>query len=191
MSSARTCVYLIPGRHEQLAASGHSALERGDAFVQPRLLNRGFLRQPFGAQIALIGEDLKAAHWHVDGRIIARSYGAYLLLHALAELPAFPGHVLLLSPVIGEARSADGYEISRPPRADRLLALADDGRFPAPASLTIYAGAADLECSPTLLRRFAAAVPRCRAHLIEGAAHELPLQCHAKAMAELLRSSTA
>ncbi len=54
-----------------------------------------------GALWQSIKNDLTTMFWHRDARAIGHSYGGYLLMHALAELGAFPGRILLLSRVLG------------------------------------------------------------------------------------------
>jgi hypothetical protein len=47
-----------------------------------------------------VAQDLRAHFWDESARVIANSFGAYLFLYAQARLPAFPGRVLLLSPIV-------------------------------------------------------------------------------------------
>lgn len=64
---------------------------------------------------------------------MGHSYGGYLLLQTLADLAAFPGRILLFSPVLGASTTGNLYLC--PPRADKLLRLAKQGLFPTPDAL--------------------------------------------------------
>jgi alpha-beta hydrolase superfamily lysophospholipase len=66
-----------------------------------RAMSGPFERLEFQSQIDLISQDLQDGFWQKDSKLIAVSYGAYLLLHALSDKPPFLGSILLLSPVMG------------------------------------------------------------------------------------------
>ncbi|MCC6772696.1 MAG: hypothetical protein IT360_16000 [Gemmatimonadaceae bacterium] len=171
MSSAP--VYLLPGRDESLdaypgsllAACGVEARGRTTADLSP-------LR--FNEQLSVIRADLVADFWHRGSLLIGSSYGAYLLLHTLADLLSFPGSVLLLSPVLGAASSRDGRYASRPPRARRLMQLAEVGGFAAPSELQIHVGAEDRDCDPDRAAHFASQWEHARCSIVPGAGHRLP-----------------
>ena len=130
-------VYLLPGRGNRLRDLGDSVGRLGFD-VYGRELAPPFARLGFADPIALIQRDLTSAFWDTGAPLIGHSYGAYLLLHALAELAPFPGRILLLSPVLGAAMDSKRLYLSRPPRADPLLRLAQNYEFPIPHSLEIY-----------------------------------------------------
>jgi alpha-beta hydrolase superfamily lysophospholipase len=56
----------------------------------------------FMDQIETVAEDLQTHFWREDAHVVANSFGAYLFLNAQSLMPAFPGKVLLLSPIVGE-----------------------------------------------------------------------------------------
>jgi hypothetical protein len=175
--------YYLPGRHESLDRGPGAVLAARGYAVSGRTLCADFARLAFPEQTALVGQDLKARHWSVAGVAVGRSYGAYLLLHALADLPPFPGQVVLFAPILG-AVLADRHGVIRgaiPPQADRLPALARSGRFPAPASLDIYLGDEDGGCDAELGARFAAAAAG-RLHILAGVGHEIPADILAAAL---------
>ena len=60
-----------------------------------------FRQLPPSHQVAVVASDLQEHFWHEGARVVAVSCGGYLFLQAQAELPPFPGKVLLLSPIVG------------------------------------------------------------------------------------------
>ncbi len=117
-----------------------------------------FQKLSFGQQVDAIANDLQADFWHDQARVIANSYGAYLFWHAQAQLPAFPGKVLLLSPVIGSARSPDCRIEFRPPRAERLMQMAVRGELMTPRQCETHVGDLDWQCPVERLRAFYSAL---------------------------------
>jgi pimeloyl-ACP methyl ester carboxylesterase len=118
--------------------------------IHGREIISDFARLRFSEQLALIRSDLQPAFWHPEALLVGRSYGAYLLLHTLADTDPFLGKILLCSAVLGVAVARDGFYVSRPPRAEKLLKLAESNRFPAPQYMEIHTGAEDNGCDPLL-----------------------------------------
>jgi hypothetical protein len=168
-------IYFVPGRAESLASYPGQLMARRGYAIQGRALTARFGRLPFAEQLAVIRSDAHPAFWSPNGRLVGRSYGAYLLLHALAEMGPFPGKILVCSPVLGAAVATHGRVVfgSRPPRGDKLLELAERQQFPVPHALAIYTGADDHGCDPQLAARFAALMPHTQLTLIAGAGHHL------------------
>lgn len=133
-------VYLLPGRGNRLRDLGDPVTRLGFD-VYGRELAPPFSRLGFADLIGLIQHDLASAFWDADALLIGHSYGAYLLLHALADMEPFPGRILLLAPVLGAALDSKRLYLSRPPRADKLMQLAQNHEFPMPRSLEIHTGA--------------------------------------------------
>ena len=166
-------IYLLPGRGETLTEKvGASLLRIGLAYAG-RPLTGDFEALRFSGQLAVIADDLQPAFWTPEAILIGRSYGGYLLLHTLADLPPFPGSVLLLSPVLGAAATPGGRFGSIPPRGKKLLAMAETGGFPSPRRMEIHTGQADDGCDPELARRFGAAMPETKVLAIPEAGHWL------------------
>lgn len=168
-------IYYLPGRGNRLQGEGIGALvQRLGGQVRGRELQGDFTRLAFAEQLAVIQGDLLDEFWSPQALLIGHSYGAYLLLHGLAELPACPGRVLLFSPVLGVGMNRERMFASWPPRAKRLLTLAETQSFPVPrGGLQIYSGAADDGCDPDLARRFVAALPGAALQLVPDAGHHL------------------
>lgn len=138
-------------------------------------LEDDFLNLKFSEQVAQAKQFIESG-WDRCPLLIGKSYGAYLVLHALADLPSYPGAVLLFSPVIGMTvmKSEKGFMLSRPPRANFLLPLAESGSYPAPASFEIHTGAEDPICDPELAVRFGGAVEGCQVVVVPDSGHRLP-----------------
>ena len=76
-------------------------------------------------------------------------------------------------PVLGAAVAKDGFYVSRPPRAEKLLKLAESIGFPAPHYMEIHTGAEDNGCDPSLAARFTSLVGNTKLHIVPGEGHQL------------------
>jgi hypothetical protein len=56
--------------------------------------------------------------------VVAVSFGAYLFLHAQTQLPAYPGQVLLLSPILGEFAAQAKLELIKLQQSGDLAQIA-------------------------------------------------------------------
>jgi hypothetical protein len=82
-------VYYLPGMGGRLDTGlGLALLSRGFN-LQGRELTGEFRKLDFGQQVDCVVADLQSIDWEAGGRVIANSFGAYLLLHALAQMPPF------------------------------------------------------------------------------------------------------
>ena len=107
--------------------------------------------------------------------MIANSFGAYLFLHAQAGLPAFPGRVLLLSPIVGgfcDDSLGMGFV---PPLAEKLFHLARAGNMPSLKSCEIHVGSLDWQCDPEKVCALGALIG-VSATVVLGAGHLLGSQ---------------
>ncbi len=114
-----------------------------------------FRRLPFQEQIDAVAQDLHNLFWREDAHVVAVSFGAYLFLHAQAQLPPFIGKVLLLSPIVGQFSNNEIGLGFIPPRADRLKELAQARLFPAPLHCQIHVGSEDWQSIPSNVSAFA------------------------------------
>ncbi|MEY3573019.1 MAG: hypothetical protein RJA77_934, partial [Pseudomonadota bacterium] len=96
----KTPIYYLPGRGGRLTGGLGSFLS-GFGTVLGRELTGDFAKLSFGEQVELLRADLSGQ----DYLVVANSYGCYLLLNALFELPGYTGKILLLSPVLGDAEN--------------------------------------------------------------------------------------
>lgn len=189
MSPASARAYLVPGRGEDLDGQIGSALRAAGMEVEGR--EWGVLASKrFAEQLAAIRDDLLAGWWYDGALLVAHSYGAYLLMHTLADLPAYPGRVVLISPVLGRGRSANGMYASRPPRAGRLREMAERGEFPSPRSLEIHVGSEDAGCEVGEVERLTAGIAGARCAVVAGAPHRLP-GSYLKSVMESVRGGTS
>jgi alpha-beta hydrolase superfamily lysophospholipase len=149
----RTVYYLTGMGGRLYTGLGQGLLSRGVEITGRELIGE-FRRLDFQQQIDLVVEDLKTDHWNEDAYVIANSFGAYLFLHAQAQLPPYIGKVILLSPIVGEFANEETRMNFIPPRAEKLLALAKDGLLPIPKQCQIYVGAEDWQSNPTNVTSF-------------------------------------
>ena len=151
-------IYYLTGRGGQLNKGlGEALLDRGYK-LSGREMSGGFDTLTFQNQLDLITKDLKDGFWHKDAKVIAVSYGAYLLLHALTELEAYVGSVLLLSPILGGVTNGSTMRYFSPPRADKLMRLINEGAFPVPNGIEIHVGDNDWQCPYQQVVQFAEGV---------------------------------
>jgi alpha-beta hydrolase superfamily lysophospholipase len=153
-SSALNNLYLLPGRNGRLDKGlGAYLIDIGH---QPRGRDQDgdFAALRFRQKIDVVVEDLLNGFLHPEARLIGSSFGAYILLHAMLELPPLPGKVLLLSPIIGSQTGPDGMTFI-PPRANVLIEASEDQRLPKPAWMEIHVGELDRQSDPVLVKAFA------------------------------------
>jgi alpha-beta hydrolase superfamily lysophospholipase len=141
-------VYYLTGMGGRLDSGlGQALLSRGLEIAGRELVGE-FRKLDFQDQIDHIVDDLQGNFWHVDSRVIANSFGAYLFLHAQAQMEPYIGKVILLSPIVGEF----GNDVTQmnfiPPRAEKLRKLAEAGTFPLPEQCQIHVGAEDWQSNP-------------------------------------------
>jgi len=148
-------IYYLPGAGRQLATGlGQALMDRGFD-VTGRETRGGFRALPFDEQVQTIIDDLQDHFWHEQTQVVCNSFGAYLFLHAQAQLPSFPGRVLLLSPIVGEFTSDQTRTTFSPPRPLRLKELAVAGQFNTPACCEIHVGEKDWQSIPANVQAFA------------------------------------
>lgn len=142
-------VYYLPGQGGHLHQGlGAALLERGIA-LQGREIQGEFKKADFATKVSIIAHDLRTHHWKENALVIANSFGAYLFLHSQAELPPYIGHVLLLSPIVGEFGSEELQIGFIPPRAKKLFEMASAGTYPTPLDCQIHVGSEDWQSNPT------------------------------------------
>lgn len=146
--------YYLPGHGGSLGTGlGEGLLSRGYE-VTGRETVGDFLDLPFEDQIDTVANDLKEYFWREDAQVICVSFGAYLFLHAQAQLPPFPGKVLLLSPILGEFKDDSTSRGFIPPRAGKLMKLAREGRYPTPMNCEVHVGSEDWQSQPEVVTEF-------------------------------------
>ena len=150
----KNAVYYLPGYGGLLATGlGAGLLARGIDVTGRQTVDE-FKALPFQEQVDLVAQDLQAHFWQADARVVANSFGAYLFLHAQAQLPPFPGRVLLLSPIVGEFSNDDTQMNFIPPRVERLQALVQAGQYPTLARCEVHVGEHDWQSNPVHVAAF-------------------------------------
>ena len=141
-------VYYLPGFGGSIHTGlGQGLLDRGVA-VTGRETTGEFRKLWFPEQVDAVAADLRDHFWDERARVVANSFGAYLFLHAQAQLPRFPGRVLLLSPIVGAFEDAQTQSRFQPPRAGRLQELAREGHLSLPDRLEVHVGEEDWQSVP-------------------------------------------
>lgn len=140
--------YYLPGQGGRLRQGLGAALLERNTDVQGQEIHGDFQKADFATRVSIVADDLKRDHWGDDSLVIANSYGAYLFLHAQAELSAYPGRVLLLSPIVGEFDSEELQIGFIPPRARKIFEMATTGTYPVPVDCQIHVGSEDWQSNP-------------------------------------------
>jgi hypothetical protein len=165
-------VYYLPGRGGHLATGLGEGLRSRGWDVTGRETTGAFRDLPFTDQVHTIAQDLQQHFWHPQARVVAVSFGAYLFLHAQAQLPAYPGQVLLLSPIVGAfADKASGTHFV-PPQAELLRERVEAGNFNAPLNCELHVGEQDWQSGPESVKRMAQMLGMA-CTVVPGAGHQL------------------
>lgn len=165
-------IYYLPGWSGQLKTGlGQGLLSRGFD-VTGRETRGAFKDLGFTAQVATVRDDLKTHFWTEDARVVCNSFGGYLFLHAQAELPTYPGKVLLLSPIVGGFADETTGRVFSPPYEDKLMELANSGAFPALDRCEVHTGSEDWQSHPKAVSEFFG-LCGIRTEVAEGRGHML------------------
>lgn len=166
-------VYYLTGMGGRLNTGlGEGLLSRGFE-IRGRELFGDFKKLEFQQQIDIVADDLKSHFWHENAYVIANSFGAYLFLHAQAQIESYVGKVILLSPIIGEFSNEDTMTAYVPPRADKLLQLAKDNKLPIPKQCEIHVGELDWQSNPVNVSNLSKLLD-IKLHIVPNAGHMLP-----------------
>jgi predicted alpha/beta hydrolase family esterase len=148
MMSKAQQVYYLTGMGGRLDTGlGRGLLSRGWNVTGRELVGE-FRDLDFQEQIDLVAGDLQSEFWSEDARVIANSFGAYLFLHAQAQMEPYIGQVILLSPIVGSFSSEKIMMGFMPPRALKLMELIQRGAFHAPNRCEIHVGSEDWQSNP-------------------------------------------
>jgi alpha-beta hydrolase superfamily lysophospholipase len=167
--------YYLPGHGGQVSTGlGEALASRGWAAVGRETIG-DFRRMPFQQQVDAVAQDLREHFWREDGHVVAVSFGAYLFLHAQAQLPPYVGNVLLLSPIVGQFSSDEMGMGFIPPRAEKLKDLAASNQYPTPMNCHIHVGSEDWQSNPSNVTAFAKRVG-LQVTVVPNAGHQLGKQ---------------
>ena len=82
-------IYYLPGHGGRITSGlGQALVGRGYAVVGRETVG-DFKNLDFNEQVVTIANDIKEHFWREDAKIIANSFGGYLLLHALSKLDPY------------------------------------------------------------------------------------------------------
>lgn len=166
-------VYYLTGMGGQLHTGlGEGLLTRGFE-IRGRELYGEFKKLDFQQQVDIVASDLRHHFWSEDSYVIANSFGAYLFLHAQAQLEAYIGKVILLSPIVGEFSNEETMTAYVPPRADKLLQLAKSNQFTTSKHCEIHVGELDWQSNPLNVSALAKLLG-IKVHIVPKAGHMLP-----------------
>jgi len=167
-------IYYLPGRDKDIFDRVGQAIYASGFDLVGRDLLPDFIHYRIARQVDIIKHDIIEYFSDPGSVLIARSYGAFLLLQSLLELKSFQGRILLLCPVLGPTKvEAGGTMFFKPPRGYKLLTAAREGSFPVPGYMEIHTGTEDLQCPPENAEEFSGLVKNTRLKLIKGAGHSL------------------
>jgi hypothetical protein len=173
LSSNGVPIYYLPGHGGRITNGlGLALVGRGYGVVGRETVG-DFKKLDFNDQITTIANDIKEHFWREDAKIIANSFGGYLLLHALSQLTPYIGKILLLSPIVGEFSSDEISMGFIPPYADRLSELASTNQYPAPINCSFHVGSEDWQSNPENVTVFARALG-LPVTVVPNAGHQLP-----------------
>jgi alpha-beta hydrolase superfamily lysophospholipase len=166
-------IYYLPGHGGRIINGlGQALVARGYEVVGRETVG-DFKKLDFNDQVVTIANDIKEHFWREDAKIIANSFGGYLLLHALSKLDPYIGKLLLLSPIVGEFSSEEISMGFIPPYADRLSELASSNQYPAPLNCSFHVGSEDWQSNPENVTKFASLLG-LPVTVVPNAGHQLP-----------------
>jgi len=165
-------IYYLTGRGGQLHTGvGQGLIDRGIDVVG-REISGKFGALPIQEQIELIKHDIQNEFLSSTSKILAVSYGAYILMHTLAELEPFAGSILLLSPVLGGIVNSEKMKYFIPPRSEKLTKLVESDLFPKPRQLEIHVGEFDWQSPYERSQQFAGSLS-AKCFVVPDRGHEL------------------
>lgn len=151
-------VYYLTGRGGQLDKGLGEALLEAGYEVSGREMSGEFSKLRFQNQIDTISRDLQGDFWTKESKVVAVSYGAYLLLHALADLESYVGRILLLSPILGGVTNGTSMHYFSPPRSDKIMKNIANGMFPIPNRIEVHVGDNDWQSPYQQVKEFTEAI---------------------------------
>jgi alpha-beta hydrolase superfamily lysophospholipase len=165
-------IYYLPGHGGKLDTGlGKGLLDRGYD-IAGRMTRDEFKELTFSDQVSVVADDLKEHFWTKESRVIANSFGAYLFLHAQAQLEPYIGRVLLLSPIVGEFEDSVKMMNFIPPKAGLLMKLALEGLYPAPINCDAHVGGEDWQSNPDAVSKLGKLL-NFSVNIVQGVGHNL------------------
>lgn len=166
-------IYLIPGRKSKIdGVLGQNIMKLGFD-ICGREVRDEFERYPISHQLEIICNDIRSNFWGKEYKLIGRSYGGYLIMHALIEfLPeVYPGKVLLFSPVLGASTIVNGHGVI-PPRPKKILEFSKSKKLDK-LDIEIHIGDKDIGCEYILAEDVCFNISNSKLYIVRGAPHKL------------------
>ena len=129
-------VVVVPGRNESWCSVAEHLALGSLGTVRGLDLDAAFVRRPFSEQVDAVKRLVRSWPPQPDTLMVGRSFGGYLLLHALWEDEAHPGGLVLVSSVLGAGGSHRLGFI--PPRAAEFERRVAEGQTPCGRTLLIH-----------------------------------------------------
>jgi hypothetical protein len=179
-------VYYLPGWGGRLNTGLGQALMSLGFDVAGRETRDEFKDLGFTEQVRLVAQDLQTYFWTPESKVIANSFGGYLYLHAQAQMPPYPGKVVLLSPIVGEFNDEVREMHFVPPHAEKLFNLIEQGQMTAPLNAEIHTGELDWQSYLPAVKKLGEALS-IQVHVVAGTGHSLPKDYVAKVLDNALQ----
>lgn len=166
-------IYWLPAYGATLAQGVGQTLVRAGVDVAGRETRGAFHALAFEQQVEVVKNDLLQHAWRRDGCVIAQGYGAYLFLHVQLHLLAFPGRLLLISPLMGcLPHEVESLSYRLPPQPSEILERASAGAFAFGERCTWLVGEHDRTAPVEYVRQLADQV-RQEPEVIKGEGHTI------------------
>ena len=162
-------IYFLPGRGAALNGSLGQSLQSMAIEIVGREITNDFSKLSLDDQATIIGHDLDQIS-HLNYGVVAHSYGAYLLLHAMINSKVKIPKLCLISPV-SSAATGNGHYF-KPPGVKRLASALNAGLLIKATNASVITGADDWQAPPRQCELIANAVGASLS--IVEAGHRLP-----------------
>lgn len=144
-TATRSKVFCVPGRDESFAEAFGGLMWTQPVDIGHVDLTGPFARLRFSEQVDTVHGLIRQQYWSREALLLGRSFGAWILLHALMQLEeSFPGTVVLLSAVLGYGQHR-GLHFIAPRAATFWEYAASHARAPA-RHLALLHAADDTQC---------------------------------------------
>lgn len=166
-------IYFVSGRGGDLNRGLGAAVQAYPQQFYGRAVSGDFEKLNHAAQVQTIREDLGSLPADEPKILVAHSYGAYLLLHALILNPQPIDTLLLISPVTGAAMGNGRF--FRPPGTKALSQAFADRSIPLPKQGALVTGELDWQ-SPADRGKDVALQLGIKLIIVPNVGHRLPLE---------------
>ena len=139
-----------------------------DSYIE---INQAFQELSFKEQISIIQEKLNS-NTESNVKVIAVSYGAYLLINALIKQSFKIDSILMISPVLGQVSLKAGGII--PTNLSHFKRALQNNQIKLPTNTKIIYGTDDLICTPEIVSFFNSSYDHLTIEPVLNEGHNLP-----------------